>query len=99
MQHSPGGLAYANAPNVVPTPDAIDRQKELLCSAVDSIQSQTELLRRIFDRSLGSVPSKPSDTPPSPPYDVTSVNDWLGNLERSCRDLSNQVARVREQLP
>lgn len=81
--------------------DAIDRQKELLHSAVDMIDSQTDQLRRIFDRSLGIYSGTKIDPPaaPTPPFDSTSVNDWLGYLERACRDLANQTARVREQLP
>lgn len=84
------------------TPDAIDRMKELLRSAIDAVEHQTRIVNNAMDRALGTIPTPPASekiglVPPSPSFEHTSLSWMFGDLERAHRDLANVIARLREQ--
>lgn len=79
-------------------PDVIDRMKQLLDCSIDTLENQTGHLKNALDRAIGMPdPTEASDPTVRLPRMVNSLNWMLGDLERACRDLANQVSRIREQ--
>lgn len=81
--------------------DAIDRIKELLCSSIDLTQRHTEQVRNVIDRIAGLTPQEADRVKdfPIPPIHERSVFMLLNDLEQEQGRLSNELARIREQMP
>lgn len=97
MQNSQNSLSGAST--TATATDGIDRIKELLNSAIDTTYSHTNLVGNAINRIAGHRPKEAHPSAPQPPISERSIYQLLGDLESAQRALSEELTRIREQLP
>lgn len=79
--------------------DGIDRIKELLNSHIDHYSNALNLIENAITRIVGSTPMPVPPDAPRPPISERSIYNLLSDIESLDRRMSEQLARIREQLP
>lgn len=97
MQDSRNALSGASTSPIAA--DGIDRIKELLVSAIDTTHNHHNLVGNAINRIAGHRPKEALPANPQPPISERSIYQLLNDLESAQRALSEELARIREQLP